>query len=172
MKKLIAALLCTILFLGLLPVAAEKAEPTVSGDYEYVLLEDGTARITKYTGDAVTLEIAGELDGHAVSSIGKSAFKPTGKLVDVTIPEGVTEIGEHAFSDCRFLTDISIPQSVERIGDLGFCNCKRLTDLTIPGSVTEIGRDAFYMCRDLTLTVPEGSYAEQYAKENEIPYKQ
>ena len=59
-----------------------------------------------------------------------------------------------------------------RIGDLGFCNCKRLTDLTIPGSVTEIGRDAFYMCRDLTLTVPEGSYAEQYAKENEIPYKQ
>ena len=70
------------------------------------------------------------------------------------------------------LTDISIPQSVERIGDLGFCNCKRLTDLTIPGSVTEIGRDAFYMCRDLTLTVPEGSYAEQYAKENEIPYKQ
>ena len=55
---------------------------------------------------------------------------------------------------------------------MGFCNCKRLTDLTIPGSVTEIGRDAFYMCRDLTLTVPEGSYAEQYAKENEIPYKQ
>ena len=107
-----------------------------------------------------------------ITRIGTNAFSFCDNLEHIIIPEGVTEIGEHAFSDCRFLTDISIPQSVERIGDLGFCNCKRLTDLTIPGSVTEIGRDAFYMCRDLTLTVPEGSYAEQYAKENEIPYKQ
>ena len=107
-----------------------------------------------------------------ITRIGTNAFSFCDNLEHIIIPEGVTEIGEHAFSDCRFLTDISIPQSVERIGDLGFCNCKRLTDLTITDSVTEFGRDVFYMCRDLTLTVPEGSYAEQYAKENEIPYKQ
>ena len=107
-----------------------------------------------------------------ITRIGTNAFSFCDNLVHITIPEGVTEIGELAFSDCRFLTDISIPQSVKRIGDLGFCNCKRLTDLTVPGSVTEFGRDVFYMCRDLTLTVPEGSYAEEYAKEYEIPYNQ
>ena len=107
-----------------------------------------------------------------ITRIGNNAFSFCDNLVHITIPEGVTEIGELAFSDCRFLTDINIPQSVERIGDLGFCNCKRLTDLMIPDSVTEFGRDAFNMCRDLTLTVPEGSHAEQYAKENGIPYKQ
>ena len=107
-----------------------------------------------------------------ITRIGSNAFSYCDNLKRITIPEGVTEIGELAFSDCRGLTDVAIPQSVERIGDLGFCNCKSLTDLTIPAAVTEIGREAFYLCKDLTLSVPEGSYAEQYAKENEIPYKQ
>lgn len=131
MKKLIASLLCAILLLGLLPVAAEKAEPTVSGDYEYVLLEDGTAQITKYTGDAVTLEIAGELDGHAVSSIGKSAFKPTGKLVDVTIPEGVTEICDGAFSYLLDLRSVKIPDSVTTVENDPFQNCLTLYSIEV-----------------------------------------
>jgi hypothetical protein len=36
--------------------------------------------------------------------------------------------------------------------------------------VTEIGEDAFMECEELVLSVAEGSYAEEYAKENDIPY--
>ncbi len=33
-----------------------------------------------------------------------------------------------------------------------------------------IGTDAFKDCHKLTIHAPAGSYAEQYAKENNIPY--
>ena len=65
---------------------------------------------------------------------------------DVVIPEGVTSIEEGAFSG-------SSPASV-----------------TIPDSVTSIGRQAFGFLPKLTIHAPAGSYAEQYAKENNIPF--
>ena len=43
-------------------------------------------------------------------------------------------------------------------------------DVVIPDGVTEIGEEAFYWCSDAELIVGEGSCAEQYAQENEIPY--
>ena len=107
-----------------------------------------------------------------ITRIGRSTFSYCDNLKRITIPEGVTEIGELAFSNCRSLAETNIPQSVEKIEDLGFCNCQSLTDLTIPDSVIEIGRDAFYQCSELTLTVSKDSYAEQYAEENELPFRQ
>ena len=59
----------------------------------------------------------------------------------------VTSIGEWAFSDCSALASI---------GDLR--------------SVTEIGNYAFYKCPALTLCVLPNSYAETYAKSNNIKY--
>lgn len=40
----------------------------------------------------------------------------------------------------------------------------------IPDSVTSIGEGAFSACKELTIHAPAGSYAEQYAKENNIPF--
>ncbi len=131
MKKLVTLLLCAVLLLGLLPVTAEQADPTVSGDYEYVLLEDGTARITKYTGEAETLEIAGELDGHAISSIGMNAFGSAKNLADLTIPEGVTEICENAFADMMKLRSVKIPDSVTTVGTNPFKNCDALISIEV-----------------------------------------
>ena len=50
-----------------------------------------------------------------------------------------------------------------------FVWCASLTDLILPDSVNSIGRYAFLDTPSLTLTVPRGSYAEQYAMENGIP---
>ena len=63
-----------LLMIGFAAAQAEEPAVYTSGDYEYVLLEDGTAEITEYTGNASTLEIPAELDGHTVTSIGKRAF--------------------------------------------------------------------------------------------------
>ena len=43
--------------------------------------------------------------------------------------------------------------------------------MTIPDSVTSIGEWAFEGCKNLTIYGRFGSYAETYAKENNIPFK-
>ena len=56
------------------------------------------------------------------------------------------------------------------IGDNAFYCCDSLTNITIPDSVTSIGDYAFYDCTNLTIYGYTGSYAETYAKENDIPF--
>ena len=81
----------------------------------------------------------------------------------------MTSIGDSAFSFCG-LTEITIPDSVTSIGDNAFYNCSGLTEITIPDNVTSIGDYAFYDCTNLTIYGYTGSYAETYAKENDIPF--
>ena len=45
-----------------------------------------------------------------------------------------------------------------------------LTSVTIPGNVTRIGDGAFEGCNMPTLTISHGSYANEYAIKNNIPY--
>ena len=42
--------------------------------------------------------------------------------------------------------------------------------ITLPDALSNIGEDAFLDYGKLTLTVTEGSFAERYAKEHDIPY--
>jgi hypothetical protein len=51
-----------------------------------------------------------------------------------------------------------------------FDGCTNLTSITISGAVTYIGGSAFEDCPKLTIHGPAGSYAEQYAKKNKIPF--
>ena len=86
------------------------------------------------------------------------------------VPEGTESIGVCAFANCDSLAAIVIPDGVTTIGDDAFFSCDSLAAIVIPDSVTSIGDDAFANCDSLTLTVSQGSYAEAYAAENEIPY--
>ena len=86
------------------------------------------------------------------------------------IMQGVASIGDYAFEYCRSLTSITIPNSVTSIGDSAFKDCKSLTSITIPNSVTSICDYAFNKCDSLSVLCKSNSYAEQYAKENNIKY--
>ena len=161
MKRLI--LVC-VMILCLVPLGgwAEEASTEapmslVCGDYEYILLEDGTAEITSYLGDARDLVIPGVLDGYSVTRIGDGAFEspireewsfPTGisNLVNVTIPEGVISIGDNAFSLCSALQSITIPDTVTSIGDYVFFGCVNLRNITIPNSVVSVGANPIRYC--------------------------
>jgi len=105
---------------------------------------------------------------NSVTSIGDEAFAWCSGLTSVTIPDSVTSIGNNAFSSCSGLTSIAIPNSITSIGDFAFAGCSGLTSVTIPDSVTSIGKELFFGCGEVILMVSEGSYAEQYAKDNGI----
>ena len=71
------------------------------------------------------------------------------KIIDrVIVEEGVTSIGNYAFAFCPGLTEITLPETVTSIGDSVFDGCENL--------------EAVY--------VEEGSYAEIYCIDNELPY--
>lgn len=91
-------------------------------------------------------------------------------LTKLEIPPSVTAIRNSAFRDCSGLTSITIPESVTSIGESSFLLCESLMSVTIPQGVTSIGHWAFYGCPNLTIHAPAGSYAEQYARENNIPF--
>lgn len=57
------------------------------------------------------------------------------------------------------------------IDSYAFENNGKLTRVYIPETVTEIGDGAFEKCPNLTIYGKSGSYAETYAKENNIPFK-
>jgi hypothetical protein len=59
---------------------------------------------------------------------------------------------------------------VQIIGGGAFVDCRNLTDITILNRTTRIGCSAFWDCHKLTIHAPAGSYAETYAKENNIPF--
>ena len=103
-------------------------------------------------------------------SVGPSAFESCYALERAVLPDTLTEIGPSAFASCSKLTEITIPAGVTAVGELAFYHCTALSSLSIPESVSFIGEDAFAKCSSLTLTVPWGSYAEEYCKSNYYKY--
>ena len=115
-----------------------------SGDYQYILLTDGTAELTNYTAYAEFLTVPAQIDGHAVTSIGSEAF-----------------------INSEFLSSIILPDCLTTIGIDAFCGCSFLTSITLPNSLTTIGNWAFKSCPvSLSFTVVRGSWAESWCKEN------
>lgn len=130
----------------------------------------------------------------SVTEIGDWSFHLCDDLACVVIPGGVERIGDHAFDSCRglewlvikngvkcigseafagalCLTSIIIPDSVTSIEEQAFYYSESLIDAYIPEGVTSIEKDAFAGCKLLTIHTPQGSYAEKYAKENNIRVK-
>ena len=104
--------------------------------------------------------------------IGNRAFDGCTSLK--TLPEavGITEIGDEAFRNTG-LGVIKIDYPVTKIGYGAFSDCENLSYIGIPDSVTSIGNNAFSNCaKDLTIRGDYGSYAEKYAKDNNITFEE
>ena len=101
-------------------------------------------------------------------------FNNCTSLKNVYFSSGIEEIPDKLFynsSNLNSLTSIIIPDSVTSIGNYAFYSCSGLTSIIIPNSVTSIGNYAFFNSAKLTIYCYQGSYAEEYAKSNNIPYK-
>ena len=130
LNKITSLLLSVIIVAGIFSAVPFVASALTSGRFEYSVLDDGTAGITKYNdigSKAVT--IPSTIDRYKVTGIGWSAFSGCTGLKSITIPSSVTEIGGYAFRGCKGLKSITIPSSVTEIGENAFRGCTGLTSI-------------------------------------------
>lgn len=93
------------------------------------------------------------------------------KITKVVIDSDVTSIGDYAFYTCLHLNEIVIPEGVTEIGSDAFRGCVVLENITVPNSVRQIGDNAFASSGVETIYGYSGSYAEEYAAENNIAFE-
>lgn len=86
------------------------------------------------------------------------------------LPASLSRIDAEAFAN-TLLTSIDLTGTgLVQIGDRAFAGCSRLTLVKAPKTVTSVGSGAFDGCDRLVLLCENGSAAEAYASENNIPY--
>ena len=138
--------------------------------FEYTL-SNGSAVITRYTGQAKCVVFPAKMDGFPVASItggmsqnksverviisegiatiGEQAFAYDSYLREVTIPSSVKRIKNNAFFDCGFLTTVHFSEGLEEIGESAFSYNRSLTGISLPASLRSIGAFAFESCTGL-----------------------
>lgn len=160
----------------------EKATSGTCGDNLTWTIEDGTLTITgtgamnDYDGASKlspfrdVTDITKVVISEGVTSIGNQAFAGCKNLKSIEIPKEITSIGNYAFLGCRSLESVEIPEGVTSIGFYAFSTCTSLKSVVIPKELKSIGNDAFYNCENLTIYSARDSYAEKYAKKNDISF--
>lgn len=139
--------------------------------------------LTILTGDLVLPE--------GLLTIHPQAFS-SASFISLYVPDSVTEIGEKAFVDCDVrwlhlpagmsvipaglfencprLQTIEIPEGVTELSSGAFKECPALKNLRLPASMTQIGEDLFDEDAQVTICGTAGSYAEDYAREHNLPF--
>ena len=181
-RKIISVLLSILMIMTSVPLMAVTSfaeDIHISGDYEYKILEDGTAEITKYNGNAEQVVLPSEIDGYKISVIGEFAFWMNETIRTVEISNGLIWIKPAAFELCKNLTEVKLPETIKYIGDEVFSHCISLKKINLPENLPYIAEGLFYGCKSLEeITLPKHikeicSYAFERCeslKSVEIPY--
>ena len=181
-KQLLGALLCAAALLSLFACQRNGANgdssapettappPSPVEDFEYVVTEENTIKITKYIGTADTVVIPSDIDGLTVTEIGAVAFE-NAAVTEVLLPKSLTQIGTSAFAGCTALKHITIPsdcltlyshaafygsglesvtfaEGVSYIPETCFAGTQ-LTEVILPSTVKTIAWQAFSGCENL-----------------------
>lgn len=109
------------------------------------------------------------LDGDILYDREKTTiFGVCGTIRRASICSGITAIDYMIFYGCDNLERITIPEGVRSVSGLLLRYCPNLVEIAIPSSVTDIFM--FHNSGKVTIRAPKGSYAIDYAKNNNIPY--
>lgn len=110
--------------------------------------------------------------------VGGTVLKYYGEGGELTLPEGVlhipgffrTDPGPRPFRKNKCITEITLPDGLISIAEYAFDDCDSLEYVFIPDSVSEIGENIFgyYNPNGVIIHCHAGSFAEQYAYENDI----
>ena len=160
-KRIISILIVFCLALMLLPTAAFADDPVADVTYA---VTGGNLHFDLDTGSILDCDetvteavIPAEIDGVAVTVIGREAFAECAALASVTIPDSVTTIEPMAFRGCTALTAVVIPDSVTALGGQGFYRCAALEQVVLSANLTEVAPSLFRECTALRqIAIPDG----------------
>lgn len=150
---LLLALAMVFAFFGL----TASAEELTFGDYTYVILDDGSVKITAYNGTETAVTVPDTIEEKAVTVIGAGAFDQKETIESLVIPGSVAELETGAVSFCPKLESITVQEGqLQQIGSSDVKNCVALKTVSIPSNVSEIG--TFAGCTALeNITVAAGN---------------
>lgn len=89
---------------------------------------------------------------------------------NIVIPDGVTIIGNRALRKTA-IEILKLPETLEVIEDNAVWECSALKKVIMSNNVRSIGSEAFAGGINMTIYGYSDSYAEAYATENNIPFK-
>ena len=165
-------------------------EETPAEDFKYRDKSNGEAVIKEYTGDDPIVVIPNEIDGKKVVDFGK-IFTNDKDIVAVKVGDNVEEIADGAFTNCDNLKYVILGKNVKKINDNNVGG-KKLEALELNDGLEELGTGSsttgVIVMGDIDVKIPEsvkkmdfacekamivkaGSYAESYAKENNMDYR-
>ena len=165
-------------------------EETPGEDFKYRDKSNGEAVIKEYTGDDPIVVIPNEIDGKKVVDFGK-IFTNDKDIVAVKVGDNVEEIADGAFTNCDNLKYVILGKNVKKFNDNNVGG-KKLEALELNDGLEELGTGSsttgVIVMGDIDVKIPEsvkkmdfackkamvvkaGSYAESYAKENNMDYR-
>ena len=98
-------------------ITASAYDEYTYGDYKYVIQDDGSIKITAYSGIKRKVSIPSKINNRRVTVIGSKAFANCKSIDKLTIPSTVNRLNSGAFQDCTSLTSITIPSTVKTVED-------------------------------------------------------
>ena len=178
MKKLISILVIAVLVVTALASCGKieddgKAKPVsitfTDGDFEYVILDDGTAKITGFhpEGNYEELNIPSSFINQSVISTSAAETKPDEESTTLSEQIPVSIIGEEAFAGSQAIQYVNFPSTLVRIEkkafaessiknammassrkltdieEGAFADCPELIQIDIPASVVNFGAGCF-----------------------------
>ena len=168
----------------------ENHEETPAEDFKYRDKSNEEAVIKEYTGDDPIVVIPNEIDGKKVVDFGK-IFTNDKDIVAVKVGDNVEEIADGAFTNCDNLKYVILGKNVKKFNDNNVGG-KKLEALELNDGLEELGTGSsttgVIVMGDIDVKIPEsvkkmdfackkamivkaGSYAESYAKENNMDYR-
>lgn len=133
MKRVISFMLSLVMLVSISAGISFTVSADSSDDFEYTVLDDGTAEITNYTGSATEVTIPSEIDGYTVTSIYK-VFNYNDIVKSVLVSNGIENISYSTFAYCENLESIIIPKSVANIETTAIIYCPSLEQLVVDSS--------------------------------------
>ena len=108
-----------------------------------------------------------------VTKIRSQCFAFCKNLEKVNLGKGIEEIHSNAFTACTSLKQVILGDKLEKIEEYAFSACTSLEEIIIPPSCVEIENTSFAMvAENFKIKGEKGSYAEEYAKANDIPFEE